>query len=125
MEGCSMDSVEELKKKVRENTDAVRGKIVEIAAYIFDNPEIGYEEHKACALLTSELGKHGFEVTKGVAGLPTAGRLRRGWRDRPRLIVLAGILGALGAAPRAAGLAGRHRSEPADDPHRPRRSRAG
>jgi hypothetical protein len=30
-----------------------------------------------------------------VAGLPTAGRLRRGWRDRPRLIILAGLLGAL------------------------------
>jgi hypothetical protein len=30
-----------------------------------------------------------------VAGLPSADRLRRGWRDRPALIGLAGLLGAL------------------------------
>jgi hypothetical protein len=30
-----------------------------------------------------------------VGGLPSAGRLRRGWRDRPALVALAGFLGAL------------------------------
>ncbi len=85
-----MDSLGDWKKKVQENVDSVRGKIVEIATYIHDNPELGYEEHKACALLSSELAKNGFEVNKGVAGLPTAFRaILKGKTERPRVGILA------------------------------------
>lgn len=85
-----MDVAESLKKKVQENVDSAKDKIVEIAKYIHDNPEIGYEEHKACELLTSELGKNGFEVTKGVAGLPTAFKaVLKGKTERPMVAILA------------------------------------
>jgi amidohydrolase len=85
-----MDGAEGLKVKVQENVDAVKQKIVEIAKYIYDNPEIGYQEYKACELLTAELSKHGFTVTKGVAGLPTAFRAAlRGKTERPIVGILA------------------------------------
>ena len=36
------------------------------------HPEIGFKEERAVAQLTAYLKKHGFEVTQGVANLPTA-----------------------------------------------------
>lgn len=44
----------------------------EIADYIWDNPELGLEEYKACEKLTAVLEKHGFSVQKDLAGMPTA-----------------------------------------------------
>ena len=67
-----MDTAESLKEKLQDNVSSIEGKIVEIAKYIHDNPEIGYEEHMACEVLASELEKNGFKLTRGVAGLPTA-----------------------------------------------------
>lgn len=85
-----MNGAEGLKVRVQENVDAIKQKIVEIAKYIYDNPEIGYEEYKACELLTAELTKHGFNVTKGVAGLPTAFKaVLKGKSERPIVGILA------------------------------------
>ena len=85
-----MTGAEELKNKVQGNIDAMKGKIVEIAKYIHDNPEIGYEEHKACKLLTTELEHHGLIVTRGVAGLPTAFKaVLKGKSERPIVGILA------------------------------------
>jgi len=67
-----MDTAESLKEKLQDNVSSIEDKIVETAKYIHDNPEIGYEEHKACEILASELEKNGFKLTRGVAGLPTA-----------------------------------------------------
>ncbi|MBC8336491.1 MAG: hypothetical protein H8E29_14595 [Anaerolineales bacterium] len=67
-----MDTAERLKEKLQDNVSSIEDKIVETAKYIHDNPEIGYEEHKACEILASELEKNGFKLTRGVAGLPTA-----------------------------------------------------
>jgi len=85
-----MDGLERLRKKVQENVDSFKDRIVEIAKYIYDNPEIGYQEHKAYELLTSELTRNGFEVTKGVVGLPTAFKaVLKGKTERPRVAILA------------------------------------
>ncbi len=85
-----MDAAAKLKKNVQENVDLIKDKIGEIAKHIFDNPEIGYQEYKACELLSSELGKNGFEVTKGVAGLPTAFKATlKGKAERPIVGILA------------------------------------
>ncbi len=40
---------------------------------IHTNPETGYQEHLASALLGDWLGEHGFTVQRGVADMPTAG----------------------------------------------------
>jgi amidohydrolase len=85
-----MGETERLKKNVQENVDLIKDRIGEIAKHIFDNPEIGYQEYKACELLTSELRKNGFEVTKGVAGLPTAFKaVLKGKAERPIVGILA------------------------------------
>ncbi len=44
----------------------------EISQFIGENPELGHEEVKACKVLTESLKKHGFSVTVGTCGLPTA-----------------------------------------------------
>lgn len=67
-----MDAAERMKRGAQQNIDSIKDKIGQIAKYLFDNPEIGYQEQKACELLTSELERSGFEVTRGVSGLPTA-----------------------------------------------------
>jgi len=53
------------------------------------HPEIGFEEHRSVQVLTDYLKKHGFEVTIGVANLPTAfvGRYK-GNRGAPNLGVI-------------------------------------
>lgn len=44
----------------------------DIADFIWENPELGLEEYKACGKLTEILSKHGFSVEKDLAGMPTA-----------------------------------------------------
>lgn len=46
----------------------------EMSDTLFDDPETGLNEHRASALLTDWLEKEGFEVERGVGGLPTAFR---------------------------------------------------
>jgi len=41
---------------------------------IFDHPEMGFEEHYACGLLTNWLREHGWQVETGTGGLETAFR---------------------------------------------------
>src|SRR5579872_6361617 len=36
------------------------------------HPEVGFEEHRSVQILTDYLKKHGFEVTMGTGGMPTA-----------------------------------------------------
>ncbi|MFC1802568.1 hypothetical protein ACFL0D_01235 [Thermoproteota archaeon] len=40
--------------------------------YLYENPELGSEEYKAFKMLTNVLEKYGFNVEKGVYGIPTA-----------------------------------------------------
>ena len=54
--------------------DSLSKEIWNMADYIFDNPEIGLEEHKAAELLTNYLNQNGFNVEKGVGGVDTAFR---------------------------------------------------
>lgn len=46
--------------------------LVEVSHEIHANPELGYEEHKAAALLTRVMEEHGLQVQRGVADLETA-----------------------------------------------------
>ncbi|MEG0093518.1 MAG: M20 family metallopeptidase [Erysipelotrichaceae bacterium] len=44
----------------------------DISKFIYDNPELGFEEKKACKILTDYLIQKDFMVEIGIAGLPTA-----------------------------------------------------
>ncbi|MBP2324979.1 amidohydrolase [Kibdelosporangium banguiense] len=61
----------------------------EVSLDLHARPETRFEEHHAAARLTAELTGAGFEVDKGVAGLPTAFvATHRGVTDGPTIAVL-------------------------------------
>lgn len=49
-----------------------RQEFYQLADYIWDNPELGLEEFKACTAIKGLLEKHGFTVATGLAGMPTS-----------------------------------------------------
>ena len=53
----------------------------EVWAFIHANPETGFQEVRAAKALSGLLERHGFEVQRGVAGMPTAFAARFGSRE--------------------------------------------
>jgi len=75
---------------VKEAVEEQRGRLAEIARWLYENPELGSEEFKAAELLTRELEKHGFKVVRGLYDMPTAFYASyRGKGDGPRVAVIA------------------------------------
>lgn len=60
------------KSGAQEQLRSAQGKIVALSHRVHANPELGFEEEKACAWLSEELSEAGFNVTSGICGLPTA-----------------------------------------------------
>jgi aminobenzoyl-glutamate utilization protein B len=60
------------KADVASYLEAREARFTDIAMQIWDLAEVGYMEDKSSALLAGELEAHGFKVTRGVAGIPTA-----------------------------------------------------
>lgn len=54
-----------------------REEITELCEYIFENPEMGFQEYKASKALKQFLENHGFTVEMGAAGLETAFRAEK------------------------------------------------
>lgn len=46
--------------------------LVALSHALHADPEVAFAEHRSAARLVESLGQHGFEVRRGVAGLPTA-----------------------------------------------------
>lgn len=85
-----MADAERLKEAARKSVDGHGKRLIEIARYIHDNPELGSEEVKAYELLTSELEANGFEVQRRILDIPTAFCATfRGKGKGPRVAVLA------------------------------------
>lgn len=76
------------KQKLIEEIDNLSEKLLEIADYIYNNPEQGHEEHKAAAKLTEELENQGFNIERGIAGLETSFKATYGDR-KPVVAILA------------------------------------
>lgn len=74
-----MTDMQALVDEVRGHLDA--DALVAVARQIHGDPELGYAEHHASALLADRLESGGFAVERGVAGLPTAFRARRRFGD--------------------------------------------
>ncbi len=82
--------VDSLKKIVRETVDEKRPVLEDVARYLYENPELGSEEFKAFEKITKVLEDHGFNVEKGIYGMPTAFVASyKGKSDGPRVAVLA------------------------------------
>lgn len=60
--------------KANASVDAQAAELAHMSDEIFDHPEIGPHEVFASGLLTDYLKAHGFQVEKGMGGLPTAFR---------------------------------------------------
>lgn len=56
-------------KKLAEN---LKPELIELSNYIFDNPELGYEEYKSCNAHVGLLKKYGFEVEEEYLEIKTA-----------------------------------------------------
>lgn len=72
-----MDATE-LKARATATIDARAAELIELSHRIHDHPEVAYEEVQASGWLTAYLREHGFDVTPGIAGMPTAFRASAG-----------------------------------------------
>lgn len=63
--------------------------LIELSTFIHSNPEIGLEELKASGACADFLAANGFDVERGVAGLPTAFTATAGKGDGPVVAFLA------------------------------------
>jgi len=61
-------------KSIDQHIEKISEKLISMADYMFDNPEIGLVEFKASKLLCDYLEENGFTVERGIADLPTAFR---------------------------------------------------
>ncbi len=76
------------KHAIVEAVDRLGDELEKLSRQIHDNPELGYEEVKACGWLTEFLAKQGFKVEKGVAGVDTAFRATIETGEGPTIAIL-------------------------------------
>ncbi|GGB10854.1 amidohydrolase [Brucella endophytica] len=80
---------DEARSEIVNHIDSLSGKINQIAREIWLHPELGYKEVETSKLLSEELGRNGFKVTNGVAGIPTAFVASYGSNDGPVIAIMA------------------------------------
>jgi len=91
-----------LKQEAISFIDNNKEKFVEIAQYIWEHPELAFEEFKSSKILADTLEEFDFEVKRGVADLPTAFVATWG-SGKPVLGLLAEYDALLGLAPDGSG----------------------
>jgi amidohydrolase len=79
---------ERLKAQAAAEIEAHRQELIDLSLRIHANPELGLQETMASAWLCEYLDKHGFQVERGICGLPTAFRAIAG-EGVPRIAFLA------------------------------------
>ncbi len=83
-----MKSIDDLKVAVTNIIDSQNKELTQLSHKIHDNPELGFEEHKAASWLTSYLKDNGFQIETGIAGLVTAFKATYG-QGEPKIAVIA------------------------------------
>lgn len=63
-----------MKNRIHDVINTAMNELVEISEFLYRNPELGYQEYKAVALLTERAAKHEFIVERGIYGIDTAFR---------------------------------------------------
>jgi len=64
--------MKELKNEILTWIDHHQEEFNDIAKYIWENPELGLEEYEASDILVKTLEKYGFQVERGLSGMPTS-----------------------------------------------------
>ena len=67
-----MENSKLLKERVINDIDKIKDELLAISHYLFNNPEVGFQEFKAVQALAGSLMKANFKVETGVCGLETA-----------------------------------------------------
>ena len=80
--------IKALKDSVIKEVEAHRRQLRDLSLNIHANPELGFKEVKASALLTRYLEENGFAIERGICELPTAFRGRYG-NGKPAIAILA------------------------------------
>ena len=60
------------RETILQAADDLRGELLTLSHNIHENPELGYEEHKAVQWQVELLRKYGFEVENPYSGMNTA-----------------------------------------------------
>lgn len=68
--------------------EGLADRLWDVATALHRDPELAFAENRAAARLCAELVSGGFEVERGVAGMPTAFVGRAGTGERPRVALL-------------------------------------
>lgn len=74
------------KETANEAFSVVEPDLREISRWMYQNPEIGYQEYQSSARLATYLGEHGFAVTYPAHGLETAFEATAGSKG-PRVVI--------------------------------------
>lgn len=64
--------MEAMAKEIHKYINELHDELLGVSRYIFQNPEVGFQEKKSSLKLVEVLRKHAFEVTYPVAGIDTA-----------------------------------------------------
>jgi amidohydrolase len=64
--------MDEINKKIEDYIEHLRGELLDVDQYIFNNPEVGFQENKASQKLMEVLKKYGFKVDHPIGGMDTA-----------------------------------------------------
>jgi amidohydrolase len=78
----------ELKAEANKQVEQQRHELVDLSLRIHTNPELAFKEKKASDWLTSYLRGKGFQIEKGLGGLPTAFKAAYG-TGKPTIALLA------------------------------------
>lgn len=63
-----------MNKEVKNKIEELKDEFIELSNYIYENPELGFEEKKSSKAHVDILKKHGFEVEENYIGFETAFR---------------------------------------------------
>jgi amidohydrolase len=80
--------VAELKREAGKEIDSIRQRLKAVSLEIHSNPELGFKEEKAAALLCKFLEENGFSVERGICQVPTSFRASYG-KGKPHIGILA------------------------------------
>jgi amidohydrolase len=81
---------DKLKELVGREIGTLRDDLVNMAQTIYAKPEIGHQEYEASRILSDYLERHGFEVTRNIAGMETAFTAQRSENtEGPTIAILA------------------------------------
>jgi len=76
--------MEPSKARICAEVDTLARDLYAVSEFLYHNPEIGYQEFKACEFLSRFMAEHGFKAEKGTGGVQTAFLARPAQRPQGR-----------------------------------------